>query len=137
MLSVDDLFKIAKCRFEDAKFLAVNKRFDSAAYLCGYALELILKRQIAIHLDWKDGYPESKKDFERLASFKTHDLSDLLHLSGLEQKLKANTKLDVFWRVAKSWEVEQRYRRIGEWTAAETNGIIDATRNVLNWITKV
>ncbi|MFM2339943.1 MAG: hypothetical protein RLZZ360_579 [Candidatus Parcubacteria bacterium] len=136
MLSADDLFKIAKCRFEDAKLLADHKRFDSAAYLCGYALELILKRQISIHLDWKDGYPEFDNEFKHLASFKTHDLSDLLHLSGLELKIKSDTKLEAYWRVAKSWQVDQRYRRVGEWSESETLGIIEASRNVLNWISK-
>ncbi len=45
-------------------------------------MELKLKKKICENLGWK-GYPKDKKEFERLASFKTHDLDVLLHYIGL------------------------------------------------------
>lgn len=75
MLSTDDLYSLAKCRFDEAKILANNEKPDGASYLCGYALELILKRQITLHLNWVDGFPESDKEFSKKTSFKTHDLN--------------------------------------------------------------
>lgn len=136
MLSSDDLYKLAKCRYEEAKVLAKNNKPDGATYLCGYALELILKRRISLHLDWSDGYPENNNDFNKKQSFKTHDLGDLLHLSGLEQKIKKDVSMFAYWQIAKTWQVEQRYKRVGEKNESEMSSIIDATREVLNWIIK-
>ena len=63
MINSDDLFKIAKSRFEEASVLLKNNKYDGAVYLCGYALELMLKRHIVKILGW-DGYPDSGNEFE-------------------------------------------------------------------------
>lgn len=139
MLSSDELCKLAKCRFEEAKILADNKRPDGASYLCGYALELILKRKIVLLLDWT-GYPETGNEFNNnngdLRTYKTHDLSLLLQLSGLEKRLLSDTALRASWQVAKSWQAEQRYSRVGNKSKGEVDGIIEETRTVINWILK-
>jgi HEPN domain-containing protein len=135
MLTNVNLVDIAKCRFEEAKILLAAGKADGAVYLAGYAVELMLKRKIVQQLDW-DGFPENKREFEGKTSFKVHDLSMLLHLSGLEKKLQANTTLYAKWQIASAWSSENRYREIGKITQQEAKDIINATREVLNFILK-
>jgi hypothetical protein len=135
MLSIQTLFDIAKCRIEDAKVLASNKRPDGAVYLCGYALEMVLKRRIAMILDW-GGYPETRAEFDDYKSFKIHDLDILLRLSGFERKLQANTVMYAKWQIASNWDSEIRYKQIGNVSDADAKDIINATRDIANFILK-
>jgi hypothetical protein len=72
----------------------------------GYVVELALKKRICITLNW-EGYPNSKKEFENFTSFRTHDLGNLLHLSGVEKKIKG--ELLWAWSAISSWNPEVRY----------------------------
>ncbi len=87
MLSNTDLTSIARARLKDAKALLSKNRYDGAAYLCGYAVEIALKARIVKTLRWA-GFPESSSEFKGYGSFKTHDLDVLLHLTGWEAKIK-------------------------------------------------
>lgn len=137
MLSADELYKIARSRFNEARVLASNDHPDGAVYLCGYALELILKRKIVLLLNW-EGYPENNAEFKEygLWSFKTHALGDLLHLCGLERDLLEDTEVEASWRKAKNWDSQNRYRRIDDIDVDEATSTIEATRRVVNWILK-
>jgi len=106
MISVQELENLCNDRLEDAKSLFYANRYDGAVYLCGYVIEMGLKKRICITLGWP-GYPAKGKEFEGLASFKTHDLDILLHLSGLEEKVKKNFLLE--WSVVAIWDPEIRY----------------------------
>ncbi len=134
MIAQDELFRISLSRFKEAKILMENGRFDGAVYLCGYALELLLKRHICIVLNWDDGYPSSNKEFEKLKTFKTHDLDCLLKLSGLEKQIRSNSKLFASWQIANTWDSEIRYRNIGTVSEAEAANTINASRTLLNYI---
>jgi hypothetical protein len=83
MLTPADLRAIAHSRLQDAHILFANARYDGAGYVCGYAVELILKAGICDTLNWP-GYPASRNEFTNLLSFKTHNLDVLLSLSGRE-----------------------------------------------------
>jgi len=133
MLVSADLYKLAKCRYDEAKILLHNHKADGAVYLCGYALELILKQRIVKVLDW-DGYPENNKEFEKYKSFRIHDLDILLHLSGLERKIKADNTVYANWQIASRWNSEIRYRTIGQISEQEARDTIDATKIVVNFI---
>jgi HEPN domain-containing protein len=50
---------MAQARLEDAEALLQSGRYDSAVYLCGYAVELALKARICLNLNWNE-YPASK-----------------------------------------------------------------------------
>lgn len=76
MLAKHDVRRLARARLADAEVLHERRRYDSAIYLCGYAVELGLKTRICRILKW-NGYPWTRKEFEGLQSFRTHDL-DLL-----------------------------------------------------------
>lgn len=106
MISIADLRAISEARLQDAIVLFDNDRFDGAAYLCGYAVELALKARICITLNW-EGFPQTRSEFEGFSSFKTHRLNVLLALSGQEQRIKAE-QLDE-WSAVVPWDPEARY----------------------------
>lgn len=87
MISVAELDKIARARLEDAQVLLDAGRFDGAAYLCGYAVEIALKARICRTLNWAD-FPSTGGEFQAYRSFQTHDLRVLLRLSGQEERIK-------------------------------------------------
>jgi len=81
-----EIEKIVQARIEDAEVLYQASRYDGSVYLCGYAVELGLKARICRTLQW-DEYPTSGT----YKTFKTHDLDVLIHLTGMEDKVKLNT----------------------------------------------
>lgn len=107
MITLDELQALSKDRLEDAKILLNEGRMDWAVYTCGYALELALKMKICKTLGWK-GYPSTEKEFNKLKSFKTHDLDMLLHLSGIEDQIKEGEGF-AEWSIVVSWNPEMRY----------------------------
>lgn len=127
MISLEELQNLCSDRLEDAKLLYKEGRFDGAYYVCGYAVELKLKKQICLTLGW-EGYPESKNEFEHLSSFKTHNLDILLRLSGVEMRLKRNMDFD--WSTVSSWKPEARYSW-GSQTEQSAQEMIKASEEVL------
>lgn len=122
MLSFRDLNSIARGRLKDAKALLTAKRYDGAAYLCGYAVEIALKARIVKTLRWSDGFPEKGTEFAGLQSFKSHDLRVLLKLSGWEAKIKLKYPAD--WSRVTQWDPESRYRPPGNLTHTEAREMI-------------
>lgn len=110
MILVEELRKIAKARFSDAEALLAAGRYDGAAYLCGYAIELILKSQICRVLHWAE-FPATSSEFKNYQSFKTHDLDVLLHLTGKEAIIK--TLYVAEWSAFSQWDPESRYHPSG------------------------
>ena len=106
MISLQELENLCMDRLDDAKVLFQAARYEGAFYICGYVVEVGLKRAICRTLGWI-GFPQTKSEFERLSSFKTHDLEILLHLSGRETEIKE--KYFSEWSVVTSWEPEIRY----------------------------
>ena len=128
MLVRVELLKIAKARLHDAKALLAARRYDGAAYLCGYAVECALKARIVATLKW-NGFPESKKEFERFASFKTHNLDTLLSLSGREKKIRGNHLTE--WSGVTQWDPEALYKPIGSVTQLDASLMIQRAQLLL------
>lgn len=128
MISVRDLGDIAKARLEDSEALYQAKRYDGAAYLCGYVVELALKAKICDTLGWK-GFPETKREFENYRSFRTHSLDVLLSLTGVEQEVK--TKFLVEWSIVAKWDPEVRYKPIGTAKPEDADSMIQSTKALL------
>jgi hypothetical protein len=129
VLSVGDLSSIARARLDDAKGLLSLGRYDGAAYLCGYAVEMALKARIVKTLKWTDGFPEGAGDFGGLQSFKTHNLAMLLHLSGWKAKIR--TKFAVEWSNVSQWDPESRYQRPGAVTPVQVRSMIESSNRLL------
>jgi HEPN domain-containing protein len=123
MLATQEIRRIASARLHDAEVLHAAKRYDGAVYLCGYAVELALKTRICKTLNWP-GYPESNKEFERLSSFKVHDLDVLLKLTGRESVVKKNYFAE--WSAVAAWNPEARYKPIGSASASDARLMLDS-----------
>ena len=128
MIAVADLDRLAEARLEDAKLLLASSRYDGAVYMCGYAVEIALKARICRTLGWHE-FPLTKKEFEGLSTFKTHDLDMLLRLSGQEANIKENHFVD--WNAVAVWNPEARYKPIGSATNAEGSAIVAAVAALL------
>jgi HEPN domain-containing protein len=132
MIPVADLRKLARARLRDAEVLFQSKRYDGGLYLCGYAVELALKARICRTLKWP-AFPETRNEFKEYQSFRTHSLDVLLHLSGVETKVKSRLLSD--WSVVVKWDPEGRYRiRTKTGTKAQKNDLkqmIASARRVL------
>lgn len=128
MLDRKDIKAIAKARLKDAQVLLRGNRFEGAIYLCGYAIELALKARICQTLKW-GGYPASNGEFSDYRSFKTHDLDVLLHLSGIEDKVKATLLAE--WSAIAQWSPESRYSLIGKATRSDASLMVTSTKVLL------
>lgn len=128
MLTRTELRNIARGRLRDAETLLQSRRYDGAIYLCGYAVEIALKARICRSLGWS-GYPSTNRDFQNYQSFRTHDLDTLLHLSGLEARIKQHYLAE--WSAVATWEPEVRYRPIGNASVRAARSMVDAARILL------
>lgn len=128
MLDRKDIKDLAKARHHDARVLLRGKRYETAMYLCGYAIELSLKARICRTLKWV-GYPATAREFQDYKSFKTHNLKVLLHLSGIEDKIKKTLLTE--WLAVAKWSPESRYRPNGQATPAEAALMIASTEVLL------
>lgn len=128
MISKSEIIRIAKARLSDSKILFEARRFDGAAYICGYAVELALKYRICKTLKW-DGFPSTNSEFNEFRSFKTHNLNVLLSLSGVEGRIK--TMYFTEWSAISIWNPEVRYYNIGTVSEKEANIMIDSAKKLL------
>lgn len=119
-----EIEKIVQARLDDAQVLYDASRFDGSVYLCGYAIELGLKARICRTLQW-DEYPATSK----YQTFKTHDLDILLHLTGLEDKIKLNHFAK--WSIVTQWNPEARYNPIGNVKDSDAKEMLDASKELL------
>jgi len=119
-----EIEEIVKARLKDAEVLFSASRFDGSVYLCGYAIELGLKARICHTLQW-DEYPSSRA----YSTFKTHDLDVLLHLTGLEDKIKLEYMVE--WSIVALWNPESRYNPIGKVKKSYAKNMLDSTKEIL------
>ncbi len=131
MISVKELQNLCRDRIREAEALTKAKLYDGAYYLCGYAIEVGLKKRISRTLRWKDGYPKTDGEFKNLTSFKTHDLDVLLHLSGIEDKIKRKCFSE--WSIVTAWKPEIRYVSRTK-TAEMAKGMLAAVQKLLKHI---
>ena len=128
MIHVADLRKLARARLTDAKSLLNARRYDGAIYIGGYVVEIALKARICRTLKW-DAFPESRKEFASLATFRTHDLDVLLALSGREQRIKGRHLAE--WSDVATWDPEVRYRAPGSATKGDADRLVYSAEALL------
>ena len=128
MLTTSDLNSIARARLKDAKALFSKGRFDGAAYVCGYAVEMALKKRIVKTLKWP-GFPDDGGKSGGFKGFKIHDFAALVQFTAWEDKIKA--KLGADWTVVLQWSPESRYRVPGKVTRVDARQMIESTQRIL------
>lgn len=122
------LKELARERLKEAQILFRRKKYDGAAYLCGYAIELALKARICRTLKWTEY--KVGKGYE---SFKTHDLTILLDLSGQRPRITAPKYMGE-WSYVRPWKPEYRYEPVGHITQQRASDMIEAAKVLLRAI---
>ncbi len=120
-----DLQALAHIRLADAQLLHAHKRYDAAYYLAGYAIECALNACIAKKTKRHD-FPD-KSD---ASDSHTHNLQNLLRLSGVGEKLndfRDDPVLERRWAIVKQWNEASRYHKQGK---GKAGAIIDAVAGV-------
>jgi len=128
MIDLAELIKIAEERLKDAEALLAAGRYDGAIYLGGYVIELTLKSRICKVLRWK-GFPQTRSEFQKYQSFKTHDLDVLLSLSGAEDKIKTGYLAE--WSAVATWDPEARYNPIGSASKSDAELLIESAKKLM------
>ena len=130
------LQKLARLRIADARMLLRAGRYQGAYYLAGYAVECALKACIAKQTARYD-FPDRR----RVEKSHTHDLAQLLDLSGLKAEFDKVTAVDrsleLSWSVAKDWSEASRYSlTISKAEAADLYSAVAGRKHgVLRWLT--
>ncbi|MCI0702152.1 MAG: DNA-binding protein [Planctomycetia bacterium] len=130
-----DFQLLVDVRVTDAEALLTTTRWAAAYYLLGYAVECALKVCIARQFR-QDEVPE-KATVNR---FYTHDLEQLLNLSGLkvalESKCNAELAFQVNWTTVLGWNEDARYdHSIPEVKARDLHiAVTDSNSGVLTWL---
>jgi|WetSurMetagenome_2_1015567.scaffolds.fasta_scaffold16995_7 hypothetical protein len=134
---LSDFEDTAKRRLDDAMFLVVNDRYDSAVYLGGYALEIALKIVIARDYNLGD-VPENTHECKN-AKYSgkyifTHDLNKLLRMSSVYTSVLANSghKQD-FDFVCLIWSPERRYEEQCT-SGGDAFKVIEAIERLTRWM---
>ena len=116
---------------EDAEALFDAGRYDAASYLCGYAVEVALKAKICETLNWA-GYPSTNREFKELQSFRTHNLSMLLRLSGQESRIRAS--MPNAWLNVARWNPELRYLIPGSASESSASDLLTQMKLIVGTI---
>src|SRR4029077_2733610 len=123
--------EFAKRRLAEAKLLASEHHPSGAYYLAGYAVECALKAIIAAQFRANE-LPEKGL----VNSIYTHNLSELLRLTGLQAELQAENELATNWDIVKRWSENARYATCDDAVAsAMLDAIGDDERGLFQWLT--
>lgn len=134
LLNYKDLKKLAALRIKEAKILLDKRKYSGAYYLAGYSIELALKALWSKKVPAQSFVP-ARKVYDKLY---THNLNDLLSVSGIKNELLTNTSREAKWAVVKDWSEETRYQIISKKNAESLYKAITAPRDgVLTRIKKI
>lgn len=121
-------------RAAEARALLARDLFTGAAYLSGYAIELLLKaiiseRSLGQHFPVAD-VPEE---------LKTHNLEKLLVFSGQFERLKtafaSNPELEDNWLALRTWGPHLRYDRLRAQRSRDiVYAVTDQRNGVMAWL---
>lgn len=136
---------LAYAKLQDAELLLENNRFDSAYYLAGYAIELLLKARVCKTLGIPDFFDFNNPDRKKLKNegiimkpYKVHDYMQLLILSGIyphfKNELEANEIFVFHWSIVVKWNENARYLTGGN--IEYTKDFISSVKAVMAWIQK-
>ena len=121
MISKKTLLELVDQKLKDAEVLIANRRYASAIYMAGYALELALKLKICKIFKFVQGFTENKAEFityqnsaksqpllagtiTQIKDIRNHDLNKLLFYSGVEFRIKLNYLNE--WNLVVSWDLK-------------------------------
>lgn len=137
MVTRSELRKLVERRLKDAHLLVGGRRYDSAYYIAGYAVECAIKACIA-----RQFRRNTIPDRQLVNDTYSHDFEKLLKTAGLYQELQVdvttNRGLGSSWSVIKDWKPEVRYSN--EKTRLDARDLIDAIENpndgIIQWLAR-
>jgi HEPN domain-containing protein len=129
-MTPQELRQNAWTKVKSARSLLAAGSLDDAAYLAGYAVELVLKARYCTRAGWAD-FPSDAAEIRRIGGKEvlTHDLERLLTLAE-GTSLAPNTLHHIDWNQALDWDVEQRYRPVGSLTKENVEAQIRETEKL-------
>ena len=134
MMKEMDLKLLAETRLAESKLLFENNYLEGACYLAFYSIEIGFKASFCKILNIEK-YPEN------IQGLKTHNLQDLLLLSGLkmsfEDSCKSDIMLDASWKslsLEGKWNETYRYIPIGSKNEGNMMILFTEIEYLFNWI---
>ena len=131
MITQTELLIAAQEKLADAEALYNAGRYDSAFYICGYAVEMLLKYKICKTLNWND-FPMTNREFDNYKSLKIHNLEVLLTFTGAVAFVQNTYTFE--WGAVKTWNPEMRYAVSGIVNRAVALDMISSTRTLITII---
>jgi hypothetical protein len=122
--TLSELDRLSKDKLEDAKSLLSTKRYAACNYICGYALELILKYRIAKQLNW------AAVDINDHPFLKIHDLDKLVKYTGVFDKVLKMPQ----WNTCRNWSADSRYQDAESITEPEASKMLISTQELVSWL---
>lgn len=143
MQAQSDIEALAYAKLQDAEILLANERFDSAYYLAGYAVELLLKARVCKTLGIPDFFDfdnpakaKLKNESAITRPYKVHDFEQLIILSGIyaeyQREIETNKLFRSQWSVVTEWNENSRY--LTEINPDRVEKFITSVKAVLKWI---
>jgi hypothetical protein len=128
-----DFQKLALEHLADARAMLRAKRWGGAYYLTGYAVECGLKACILLRVAAELGLLFEDRRFQDKCW--THNLTQLLGLTGLSALVAADIDLDARWNVVNEWDEASRYeRRTRRQALGLYAAVTDKKHGVLTWL---
>lgn len=120
MKNQSEIEALAYSKLADAEYLLADNRFDSAYYLAGYAIELLLKARVCKTLRIPDFFDFDNAERKKLKNenvitkpYKVHDYEQLFILSGIyteyRNELLNNETFSNTWWIVSQWNENSRY----------------------------
>ncbi len=145
MKSQSEIEALAYTKLSDAEYLLAGDRFDSAYYLAGYAIELLLKARVCKTLGIPDFFDFDNTERKKLKNesvimkiYKVHDYVQLLILSGIytefNDELEANELFMFHWSSVVKWNESSRY--LTGRNSRYVKDFITSVKEVMSWIQK-
>lgn len=142
MRCVNDIQSLAWEKFKDAEILYREGRYDSAYYMAGYTVELLLKARVCktiriedfFHFDEAVKKPLNKEAYR---PFRVHDFSQLIVLSGIYPEFEAELQVVEFkqhWSIVSKWKEDARY--LTGKTETDVKDFLTSVNIVSKWIQK-
>jgi HEPN domain-containing protein len=133
-LTKQQLVQLADGKLEDAKLLLEQGRAESAYYLAGYAIELMLKAIVT-----KTILAEAIPSREFIKDILTHDFEKLVRLARLADALRSRKdeepQFAARWQIVGEWDEQSRYQFR---QPAEAEALVEAIEHVdygvLQWL---
>lgn len=125
--------------------MLTDNRFDSAYYLVGYAIELLLKARVCKTLGIPDFFDFDNTERKRLKNesvitkpYKVHDFEQLVILSGIyteyRKELETNEFFKINWSLVSEWNENSRY--LAGLNSQTVKNFITSVKEVMTWIKK-